>query len=136
MSVFETTIRIVGGLLSAHQLSGDKLFVDKAEELMHRLMHAFQTPSGVPGMPHGCQHPGQLIAARMPPDMPSRCTTKLWVATVVLLSSAYLAASPADRCYHIPRTALCTRTSATTHAAPTRAALWVSASPPYTYSPY
>ena len=46
VSVFETTIRIVGGLLSAHQLSGDQLFADKAEELMHRLMHAFSTPSG------------------------------------------------------------------------------------------
>ena len=46
MSVFETTIRIVGGLLSAHQLSGDQVFADKAEELMHRLIHAFSTPSG------------------------------------------------------------------------------------------
>ena len=62
MSVFETTIRIVGGLLSAHQLSGDKLFVDKAEELMHRLMHAFQTPSGEPGMLHGCQLPAPSSA--------------------------------------------------------------------------
>ena len=29
MSVFETTIRILGGLLSAYQLSGDHVFLDK-----------------------------------------------------------------------------------------------------------
>ena len=29
MSVFETTIRILGGLLSAYQLSGDRVFLDK-----------------------------------------------------------------------------------------------------------
>ena len=45
--MFETTIRVVGGLLSAHQLSGDRVFLDKAEELMHRLMHAWSTPSGI-----------------------------------------------------------------------------------------
>jgi hypothetical protein len=47
-SVFETTIRIVGGLLSAHHLTGDALFVDKAKELADRLMPAFETPTGIP----------------------------------------------------------------------------------------
>ncbi len=47
-SVFETTIRIVGGLLSAHHLTGDALFADKAQELAARLAPAFNTPTGIP----------------------------------------------------------------------------------------
>mmetsp|Transcript_23810 Transcript_23810/g.66056 ORF Transcript_23810/g.66056 Transcript_23810/m.66056 type:complete len:630 (+) Transcript_23810:124-2013(+) len=47
-SVFETTIRILGGLLSANDLTGDTLFLHKAEELADRLLHAFETPTGIP----------------------------------------------------------------------------------------
>jgi hypothetical protein len=47
-SVFETTIRIVGGLLSANHLTGDELFVEKARELADRLLPAFDTPTGIP----------------------------------------------------------------------------------------
>ncbi|OWM89041.1 hypothetical protein CDL15_Pgr023887 [Punica granatum] len=46
-SVFETTIRILGGLLSAHDLSGDKMFLEKATELADRLLPAWNTPSGI-----------------------------------------------------------------------------------------
>lgn len=41
VSVFETTIRELGGLLSAYDLSGDKVFLDKAKLLGDRLMPAF-----------------------------------------------------------------------------------------------
>ncbi|XP_009333967.2 mannosyl-oligosaccharide 1,2-alpha-mannosidase MNS1 [Pyrus x bretschneideri] len=47
-SVFETTIRVVGGLLSAYDLSEDKLFLDKAREIADRLLPAWDTPSGIP----------------------------------------------------------------------------------------
>jgi hypothetical protein len=48
VSVFETTIRVLGGLLSAYDLSGDQVFLDKARDLGDRLMKAFDTPSGIP----------------------------------------------------------------------------------------
>ncbi|ETW86588.1 glycoside hydrolase family 47 protein [Heterobasidion irregulare TC 32-1] len=48
-NTFETTIRVLGGLLSAYHLSGeDALFLDKAKELADRLLPAFDTPSGLP----------------------------------------------------------------------------------------
>ena len=48
ISVFETTIRNLGGLLSAYDLSGDKIFLDKAEDLGERMLKAFDSPSGLP----------------------------------------------------------------------------------------
>ena len=53
VSFFETTIRALGGLLSAYELSKDKVFLDKAQDLGDRLLHAFKTPSGIP---HGQVH--------------------------------------------------------------------------------
>ncbi|KAJ6834118.1 mannosyl-oligosaccharide 1,2-alpha-mannosidase MNS1-like [Iris pallida] len=47
-SVFETTIRVVGGLLSAYDLSGDKLFLEKAKDITDRLLPAWDSPSGIP----------------------------------------------------------------------------------------
>ncbi|XP_030456478.2 mannosyl-oligosaccharide 1,2-alpha-mannosidase MNS1-like [Syzygium oleosum] len=46
-SVFETTIRMVGGLLSAYDLSGDKVFLEKATDIADRLLPAWNTPSGI-----------------------------------------------------------------------------------------
>mmetsp|Transcript_12621 Transcript_12621/g.19568 ORF Transcript_12621/g.19568 Transcript_12621/m.19568 type:complete len:664 (-) Transcript_12621:81-2072(-) len=48
VSVFETTIRSLGGLLSAYDWSGDKVFLEKAQDLGDRLIHAFDNPSGIP----------------------------------------------------------------------------------------
>lgn len=48
ISVFETGIRYLGGLLGAYDLSGDQLLVDRAVELAHILKRAFQTQSGLP----------------------------------------------------------------------------------------
>ncbi|CAN6988975.1 unnamed protein product [Brassica oleracea var. botrytis] len=47
-SMFETTIRVVGGLLSTYDLSGDKLFLDKAKDIADRLLPAWNTPTGIP----------------------------------------------------------------------------------------
>ena len=48
-SLFEVIIRVLGGLVSAHQLSGDKLLLARADDLADRLLPAFDTPSGIPG---------------------------------------------------------------------------------------
>ncbi|XP_044496804.1 mannosyl-oligosaccharide 1,2-alpha-mannosidase MNS1-like [Mangifera indica] len=47
-SVFETTIRVVGGLLSAYDLSQDKVFLEKARDIADRLLPAWNTHSGIP----------------------------------------------------------------------------------------
>mmetsp|Transcript_100838 Transcript_100838/g.271142 ORF Transcript_100838/g.271142 Transcript_100838/m.271142 type:complete len:593 (+) Transcript_100838:85-1863(+) len=48
VSVFELTIRGLGGLLGAHTLSGEKVFLDRAKELGERLLRAFDTSSRLP----------------------------------------------------------------------------------------
>ncbi|KAH3746007.1 mannosyl-oligosaccharide 1,2-alpha-mannosidase [Pelomyxa schiedti] len=48
VSIFETTIRTVGGLLSAYDLSKDKMFLEKAHTLARILLHGFETPTGIP----------------------------------------------------------------------------------------
>ncbi len=48
VSVFETTIRVLGGLLSAYDLSGDAVFRWAADDLGQRLMKAFKTKSIIP----------------------------------------------------------------------------------------
>ncbi|KAK3847350.1 MAG: glycoside hydrolase [Linnemannia gamsii] len=49
VNLFETTIRVLGGLLSAYDQSGhDQVFLTKAVDLADRLMGAFKTASGIP----------------------------------------------------------------------------------------
>uniref|UniRef100_A0A3P9PSG1 alpha-1,2-Mannosidase n=1 Tax=Poecilia reticulata TaxID=8081 RepID=A0A3P9PSG1_POERE len=48
VNLFETTIRILGGLLSTYHLTGDSLFLDKAKDVGSRLMPAFNTQSKIP----------------------------------------------------------------------------------------
>eukprot|EP00746_Dinoflagellata_sp_MGD_P165945 gnl/MRDRNA2_/MRDRNA2_95517_c0_seq1.p1 gnl/MRDRNA2_/MRDRNA2_95517_c0~~gnl/MRDRNA2_/MRDRNA2_95517_c0_seq1.p1 ORF type:complete len:717 (+),score=131.82 gnl/MRDRNA2_/MRDRNA2_95517_c0_seq1:51-2201(+) len=48
VSFFETTIRVVGGLLSAHAFSGKQVFLDKSRQLSDRMMKAFKESSGFP----------------------------------------------------------------------------------------
>ena len=47
-SVFETTIRIVGGLLATYDLSGDEMYLEKCLELAKKLEPAFRTETGIP----------------------------------------------------------------------------------------
>lgn len=48
VSFFETTIRVIGGLISAYDLSDDKMFIEKAAALADRLIPAFNTETGLP----------------------------------------------------------------------------------------
>ena len=45
---FEITIRLLGGLLSAHELSGDPRLLVLAQDLGNRLLPAFNSPTGLP----------------------------------------------------------------------------------------
>ncbi|MGA9407133.1 MAG: glycoside hydrolase family 47 protein [Bacteroidota bacterium] len=45
---FEMTIRLLGGLLSAYEMDGDKRFLALAEDLAKRLLPVFNTPTGMP----------------------------------------------------------------------------------------
>ncbi|BFZ59148.1 hypothetical protein YB2330_000152 [Saitoella coloradoensis] len=62
--VFETTIRYLGGLLSAYDLSGgkDKVLLEKATELGNMLMGAFDTPNRMPILKYDWQNaPSQRL---------------------------------------------------------------------------
>jgi mannosidase alpha-like ER degradation enhancer 2 len=45
---FEITIRLLGGLLSSYQLTGDKRLLELADDLGTRLLPAFSSPTGMP----------------------------------------------------------------------------------------
>lgn len=48
VQVFEVNIRLLGGLLSAYQMDGDKRFLELAVGLAKRLLPAFDSPTGMP----------------------------------------------------------------------------------------
>lgn len=48
ISFFETTIRVLGGLVAAGDVSGDQIFIQKASKIAERLLIAFDTPTGLP----------------------------------------------------------------------------------------
>jgi len=45
---FEITIRLLGGLLSNYELTGDKRLLNLAEDLGNRLLPVFESPTGLP----------------------------------------------------------------------------------------
>ncbi len=48
VQVFEVTIRMLGGLISAYQMDGDERFLELATDLGDRLLPAFGSPTGMP----------------------------------------------------------------------------------------
>ena len=48
VNLFEVTIRVLGGLLSAYELSHERTLLDAAEQLGTRLLIAFDSPTGLP----------------------------------------------------------------------------------------
>ena len=48
VQVFEITIRLLGGLLSGYQLTGDAKLLALADDLGHRLLPAFESKTGMP----------------------------------------------------------------------------------------
>ena len=62
VSLFETTIRLLGGLCSAYDLTGRPVLLKKAVELADRLMPAFHTPTGIPDNYINLKHGGHEAA--------------------------------------------------------------------------
>jgi len=48
VNTFETTIRVLGGLISSYQMTEDKRLLDLAEDLGRRLLPAFSSSTGMP----------------------------------------------------------------------------------------
>ncbi|MEW6194332.1 MAG: GH92 family glycosyl hydrolase [Bacteroidota bacterium] len=48
VQIFEFTIRLLGGLISAYQLDGDERFLDLAEDLGNRFLKGFDSKTGMP----------------------------------------------------------------------------------------
>lgn len=48
VSVFETTIRVIGGLLTCYAFTKDRMFVDKAQQVADLLLPAFESETGIP----------------------------------------------------------------------------------------
>lgn len=48
LSVFETSIRVLGGLLSTYALSGDTVYLNQSRALGDKLVQAMETPTGLP----------------------------------------------------------------------------------------
>ncbi len=48
VSLFESTIRVLGGLLSAYNLTNENIYLTSAKELGNKLMYAFDTATGIP----------------------------------------------------------------------------------------
>jgi ER degradation enhancer, mannosidase alpha-like 2 len=48
VQVFEITIRLLGGLITAYELDGNKKFLALAKDLADRMMPAFKTKTGMP----------------------------------------------------------------------------------------
>ena len=48
VSHFETVIRVLGGLLSSYQLTGDERLLKLADDLGTRMLPAFDSPTGIP----------------------------------------------------------------------------------------
>ncbi|KAG5912798.1 hypothetical protein E4U42_001823, partial [Claviceps africana] len=69
-NLFETTIRHLGGLLSAYDLSGDRTLLGKAVELGDMLYHGFDTPNRLPGfwLDYKGARKGRLVAGTNDPS--------------------------------------------------------------------
>ncbi|KAJ3119327.1 Mannosyl-oligosaccharide 1,2-alpha-mannosidase IB [Nowakowskiella sp. JEL0407] len=85
ISVFETTIRILGGLLSAYDLEGDKNLLNKAVEVAEKLLLAFDTETGIP-----VNHVNPATGRFRPQDMEVDSTTSLACAGSIQLEFQYL----------------------------------------------
>ena len=102
VNTFETTIRMMGGLLSAHYLSttypdmapipdddpgkpGEDLYLEKAKDLADRLMAAFESPSGIP---YASVNLAQFKGIESHADMGASSTAE---ATTLQLEFKYLA---------------------------------------------
>lgn len=72
---FEVTIRLLGGLLSAYQMTGDAGLLRLAEDLGTRLLPAFDSPTGMPYMYVNLTAARRAARARIPPRLERSCSS-------------------------------------------------------------
>ncbi|GMF24958.1 unnamed protein product [Phytophthora lilii] len=101
VSVFESTIRVIGGLVSAHMLASPKYFgmmdddeyhgelLELAKDLGQRLLPAFDTPTGIP------VHRVNLQRGVLPQDRAAKQTCPA-AAGSLLVEMAYLSRLSGD----------------------------------------
>ncbi|KAG6578285.1 ER degradation-enhancing alpha-mannosidase-like protein [Phytophthora cinnamomi] len=101
VSVFESTIRVIGGLVSAHMLASPEYFgmmgadeyngelLSLAEDLGRRLLPAFDTPTGIP------VHRVNLRSGVLPKDRAAKLTCPA-AAGSLLVEMAYLSRLTGD----------------------------------------
>ncbi|KAA1103445.1 mannosyl-oligosaccharide alpha-1,2-mannosidase [Puccinia graminis f. sp. tritici] len=86
LNAFETTIRILGGLLSVYHLSGnDTIYLEKAIDLGTRLLPIFDSPTGIP------YSFINLKTGKATPDRDNGGYSSLAEATTIQLEFKYLA---------------------------------------------
>lgn len=66
VNLFESTIRLLGGLLSAYHLSGDALFLQKAVSALHRAALAHRPRLGTPALSLGQGLGSGGLSGRLP----------------------------------------------------------------------
>ncbi|ETL87727.1 hypothetical protein L917_13128 [Phytophthora nicotianae] len=104
VSVFESTIRVIGGLVSAHMLASPEYFglmdeheyngelLELAEDLGRRILPAFETPTGIP------VHRINLQRGVLPKDRAANLTCPA-AAGSLLVEMAYLSRLTGDESF-------------------------------------
>jgi len=95
-SLFEITIRAVGGLLSAHSLSGRPLFLEVAQRLVDKMLPAFDTEHG---MPHASVDVGTGDAGKHTWQQAKNANTVLAEPTTIQVEFRYLSHATGNPTY-------------------------------------
>ncbi|KAH3660005.1 hypothetical protein OGAPHI_007210 [Ogataea philodendri] len=93
VNTFETTIRMLGGLLSAHYLSEDDVYLEQATKLGNKLIGAFDSGKGIP------YASVNLKSGKGIPSHVDRGASSTAEATTVQLEFKYLAQLTGEELY-------------------------------------
>lgn len=93
INLFETTIRVMGGLLASYGLTNDTLFLRKAQEIAEGMIIAFDSPTG---LPYGTVSLRSKVASN--PDWSSGASTMAEVGSIQL-EWAYLSEATGEPIY-------------------------------------
>lgn len=95
VSVFETVIRFVGGLLTCYAFTKDEMFLTKANSIASLMLPAFNTPTGIP---HALVNP--MTGHSKNYAWASQSSSILAEAGTLHLEFAYLSHLTGDNTYH------------------------------------
>ena len=94
MSVFETIIRFVGGLLTCYAFTKDEVFLRKSVEIADKMLPAFDTPTG---LPHSLIKPASGVSKNY--AWASQSNSILAEVGTLYLEFSYLTAVTGDKKY-------------------------------------